>query len=318
MKKSKAIITAVAVVTVGAAALTCYRLFSGDTKEKYLDKVNSIDCFENKLDDALPQTDVYTIIKSHFESALPEGKTVKKAIVIGYDGCRLDALTDIAQSKGAIKTLLDSGAKAYISYCGGVKYPEKPTQATSTAPGWCSMLTGCWADVHKITDNGIVKSNEHLTLLTTLVEEKTVNKSAFYVSWGGHFSEDNATYKDELKYTEEKNLDVSFVCSDGDDGTIESVISDIDKPDCSDFIFAILEHCDHAGHTDGFFTDRQTYKKAFSDSDAEALKIIERIKSRDTYDAEDWLILITSDHGGKGRSHGGSSIQERYTFIVKA
>lgn len=74
MKKSKVIITAVAVVAVGAAALTCYRIFSGDTKGKYLDTVNSIDCFENKLDDALPQTDVYKIIKSHFESHCPRGK----------------------------------------------------------------------------------------------------------------------------------------------------------------------------------------------------------------------------------------------------
>lgn len=31
MKKRKVMITAVAVVTVGAAALTCYRLFPSDT-----------------------------------------------------------------------------------------------------------------------------------------------------------------------------------------------------------------------------------------------------------------------------------------------
>ena len=43
---------------------------------------------------------------------------------------------------------------------------------------------------------------------------------------------------------------------------------------------------------------------------------IDAIKARETYDTEDWLIIITSDHGGFGTKHGKASIQERMTFIV--
>ena len=43
---------------------------------------------------------------------------------------------------------------------------------------------------------------------------------------------------------------------------------------------------------------------------------IKAIEGRDTYETEDWLIIITSDHGGIGTDHGGNSIQERMTFIV--
>ena len=39
-------------------------------------------------------------------------------------------------------------------------------------------------------------------------------------------------------------------------------------------------------------------------------------EARETYETEDWLIIVTSDHGGIGTGHGGASIQERMTFLV--
>ena len=45
-------------------------------------------------------------------------------------------------------------------------------------------------------------------------------------------------------------------------------------------------------------------------------KLIEAVKARPTYETEDWLILITSDHGGYVRGHGGSTLMERMMFIV--
>ena len=47
-----------------------------------------------------------------------------------------------------------------------------------------------------------------------------------------------------------------------------------------------------------------------------ALESINAIKARPTYETEDWLIIITSDHGGIKRNHGKESIQERMTFAV--
>lgn len=318
MKTWVKILIAVLVVLVAVGIfLVCLWFPTGDTEEKYLEKVNSIDFFENTLEQAKPQTEIYGIINSHFSAPLPQGKKVKKAIVLGYDGCRLDALTNVKEnSDGAISYVLSNGGKAYISYCGGVKYPEKNTQDTSTAPGWCSMLTGQWADVHGITGNSIIKSNDYLTLLTTLVEEKTINKSAFYVSWKGHFVNSNSTYIAEKEYIEANKLDVSFLCADNDDGTKANILADVEKPECSDFIFSIFEYCDHSGHSMGFFTEKNSYKKAFCNADDAAMEVIEKIKARDTYGEEDWLIVITTDHGGKGRDHGKASIQERDTFII--
>lgn len=301
--------------------LMVYGMIAGinfsDTVSDYKETVNSVDAYTNTLETAIPQTELYGIIKNHFESPLAEGKTEKKAIVIGYDGCRADALSLLDnEANGGISYLLANGATAQLSYCGGKNYPAFNTQATSTAPGWASILTGEWADVHGITDNGIEKSNDTLTLLTSLVESKTADSSAFYVSWNGHFGGEDTTYIQEKNYIEEKNLNVSFVDADDDIGTLANTLSDVKSADCSDFIFTILEHTDHIGHDTGFSINNPEYAKSFADAEADGRAIINAIESRETYASEDWLIIITSDHGGYNTGHGFVTIQERMTFIV--
>ena len=289
----------------------------GDKNNTYIESVSSVDAYSNTIETATPQTEVYNIIKEHFESPLAEGKTVKKAIVIGYDGCRADALSLLDNNaNGGIAYLLSTGATAEIAYCGGINYPYINKQATSTAPGWCSILTGVWADTHGITDNGIEKSNDTLTILTTLVEDGAIDSSAFYVSWNGHFNGDETTYIREKNYVEENNLDVTFLDADDDAGTVANTVADINSTDCSDFIFLTLEHTDHAGHDTGFSINNPDYIKAFEDIEADGREIIDAIESRETYETEDWLIVIASDHGGYNTGHGMLTIQERMTFIV--
>lgn len=283
---------------------------------KYQKAVRSVPYYSNTMETAVPQTEIYNLIKDHLEGELPEGKTSKKAIVIGYDGCRADNLALINdEHASAIRMLAEEGEVA-VGYCGGVQYPRINTQATSTAPGWCTMLTGVWADVHGVTDNDIPKSNDHLTLLTTAVEDGTIDNSAFYVSWGGHFSGNNSTYINEKNYIEEKGLDVAFVREGDDNGTYANVMNDLSKDDCSDFIFSIFEFCDHVGHDTGFNHKNAAYVSSFYDAEAVGTDIINKIKARSTYESEDWLILITTDHGGYNTWHGGPTMHERYTFIA--
>ncbi|MCR5207736.1 MAG: alkaline phosphatase family protein [Eubacterium sp.] len=329
MKKSaKALLAFICIIALVAWAVL-YALF-GFIPSKYFtesdknvaaieveDELNNLDIMANTWETALPQTEIYRLITDHFNSPLPEGKTEKKAIVIGYDGCRADTfrLIDPKKSSG-IYTLLNEGGQAVFSYAGGVNYPAENTQATSTAPGWCSMLTGVLADVHKITDNGIVKEIEPKTLLLSLVEDKTVDSSAFYVSWDGHFSKKDATYIKEKEYAEENKFPVNFKRALFDTGTKKNVLNDIKSSDCSDFIFLTLEYTDHNGHNSGFSLQNPNSVNGFRKADDAGAQFINAIKARENYDKEDWLILITTDHGGYGGGHGGPTIDERITFIV--
>ena len=295
-------------------------LVEGDDAVPEIDfeeELGMLDMMSNTWEEALPQTVVYDLIEAHFASPLPEGKTEKKAIVIGYDGCRVDNFRLLATSKrSAINTLLDMGGQAIFTYAGGVPYPAENTQATSTAPGWCSMLTGVLADVHGITKNGLPKGIEPKTLLLSLVEDGVVDDSAFYVSWASHFSKKDATYINEKNYAKDEGVDVTFRRAQFDAGTKRNILSDIKKADCTDFIFSTHEYTDHSGHNTGFSLQNIQYVSGFRNADATGADIIEAIENRDTYDSEDWLILITTDHGGIDVDHGGPSFEERMTFIV--
>lgn len=315
----KKIIVAVAVLVVVGLALTLwftrYMSDSKDTQELFRENVASIG-YDNTIETALPQTELYSIVKNHFDSALPAGKTEKKAIIIGYDGCRADVLTEMQQENSAIAALLNEGASFNLTYCGGVNYPAENTQATSTAPGWCSVLTGKWADEHGISSNDITKEIEPKTLLTSLVEDGTVDSSSFITKWAGHFSRNNATYLLEKQYCEDQGLAVSFNKCKNDEDSLNFALEEIAKENCADFIFVIYEPTDSAGHNIGFTWNNPQYKSAFVTADSYGFETLNAIRQRATYETEDWLIIVTSDHGGVGTDHGSESIQERITFAV--
>ena len=312
-----AIVVVIALVTgaVVALDLTKFMKDSEDTEALFLKNVNSIG-YENTIGDALPQTELFSVIKEHFNAPLAEGKTEKKAIIIGYDGCRADILTEIQQENSAITTLLEDGATFNLAYCGGVEYPEKNTQATSTAPGWCSVLTGKWADEHSITGNDITKEVEPKTLLTSLVEDGVIDSSSFITKWAGHFSRDNATYLLEKEYCEKNDLAVSFNKCKNDKASLDFTLAEIEKENCADFLFVIYEQTDSAGHSFGFSYNNPRYKEAFKEVDSYGYETLKAIRERETYNSEDWLVIVTSDHGGINTDHGGESIQERMTFAV--
>ena len=320
--KKKILIIGIVVVLVGAIIATAvlapkleYAMDSADTEELFRQNIALVG-YENTVETAIPQTEIYNMIKSHFESELPEGKTEKKAIIIGYDGCRADVLVAMRDEKSAISTLLHDGASMNLAYCGGVNYPAENTQKTSTAPGWCSILTGKWADEHGITANGITKTIEPKTLLTTLTEEKIIDSASFITKWKGHFDKKDATYNDEKAYCEENNLNVAFNRLENDVASYEYTLNEVSKKDCADFIFVIYEPTDSTGHDYGFTINNPRYKEAFQTADQYGADTISAIQARETYETEDWLIIVTSDHGGFKREHGYESIQERMTFIV--
>ena len=320
--KKKILIIALALVLVGGIIASAvlipkykYAIDSGDTEELFRQNVASVG-YENTIETAIPQTEIYEMVKNHFESPLAEGKAVKKAIIIGYDGCRADVLTEMQDEKSAISTMLNDGASLNFAYCGGVNYPAENTQDTSTAPGWCSILTGVWADKHGVTENDVIKSAEYRTLLTTLVEDGVIDSSTFITRWKGHFDRKNATYNEEKEYCEQNNLNVSFNRCENDAASYEYTLNEVAKKDCADFVFVIYEPTDSTGHDLGFTINNPKYKEAFKTADRYGLETIDAIKARETYDTEDWLIIITADHGGIGTGHGGDSIQERMTFVI--
>ncbi len=307
----------VAAVMLACSAISGMPLKITDTEEKYNESVKAVKIYENDFETALPQTEIYNIVRNHFKSPLEDGKTEKKCVVIGFDGTRADMISKYTEhKKSAIGELISSGGHAKLMYCGGVQWPAENTQKTSTAPGWCSILTGCWADSHGIYTNYVPKSLEKKSLFLTLLEDNIVDSTKFCVSWNGHFNNENCTYYPEKQYAEANGMNAAYVDATDDDGTYKNVVDDVSSAKCSDFLFCIFEECDHVGHQTNFTPENFGYIDAFENDDEYAYGVLEAIKNRATYDTEDWLILITTDHGGYLDEHGGATKQERYTFVI--
>lgn len=323
MKNKKKLIIAVIAVILALALmgtgiyfyLMRYNTDEKDTEELYRQNVASVG-YDNTIETAYPQTDLYEIIDKHFRGDLPEGKTEKKVAVIGYDGCRADILAEVQEENSAVSYLLKNGGSNNLTYSGGVNFPAENTQATSTAPGWCSILTGVWSDVHGINWNGEVKKLEPKMLMTTLIEDAVIDNAAFITKWKGHFTDSDSTYIDEKAYCEENNIDIDFNLRKNKSDIHTGAMEEVTGEDCADFVFVIYENTDSAGHDFGFSYNNPIYKNAFNKKDAYGYELIKAIESRETYDSEDWLIIVTSDHGGFGTGHGHASIQERMTFVV--
>ncbi|MGW2103930.1 alkaline phosphatase family protein [Streptomyces olivaceoviridis] len=80
-------------------------------------------------------------------------------------------------------------------------------------------------------------------------------------------------------------------------------------------VFVHLDNIDHAGHTYGAAS--QQYLDAIHGADAQVGQIVAAVEARPTYAAEDWLIMVTADHGHTDPGgHGGSTLQERQTFLI--
>lgn len=267
--------------------------------------------FKNSVDGALPQTVIAKAVRAHLQSS---GKT-KKVAIIGFDGARADAIPMIVKSScdpniseakySALEKLKKEGG-LYTAYTGG----KETKQDTSTPQGWATVLTGKWG-----SENGVVKFTDRMPKADTFLYEyaKQGKKTVFNAIWPVHFTD---TYINEIETAKNEKLPAEyFMCEDNDDILTEKMIKSVTEDDC-DISFCIMELPDHAGHETGFGNRNPLYVKAVTLCDKNAYKIISAIESRPAYGEEDWLIIITSDHGGHLRGHGSQYITDRTIFIA--
>lgn len=217
----------------------------------------------------------------------------RKVLLIGIDGCRGDALQ--AANTPAIDVLL---ANATYSYEATTQFP------TYSGPGWSSMLTGVWNPKHGVTDNSFVGSNfEDYPHFFTLI--KSVEPWR-YVASVCHWGPINDNITSDADYSANVNS-----MQDAEDLAIAQV-----QLDELDVLFVHLDDVDIAGHATGYSVDSPVYMQAIEAADSHVGAIMTALQQRPNYANEEWLIALSTDHGGLGFSHGGASIEERTIFTI--
>ena len=76
----------------------------------------------------------------------------------------------------------------------------------------------------------------------------------------------------------------------------------------TDAVFVFFDGPDAAGHATGF--GGPEYLAAVTVADRAIATFLAVVAERPGFADEDWQIVVTTDHGGEGRTHGGTSAAE--------
>lgn len=250
----------------------------------------------------------------------------KKAIFIIIDGVSKDVIEKVPTPN--LHAISEEGG-LLSAYQGGQRneYNQTPT---ISAPGYNNVLTGVWFHKHNVPDNAIKAPNYRYPTIFRLFEDQFPGKqTAVFSSW-----QDNRTklVGEGLPQTGNIRLDHHFdgleldtvkyphdkarkFMSDIDQAVTDAAVRSINQT-APDLSWVYLEFTDDMGHMYG---DSEQFYDAVQLADRRVGQIWSAIRHRTEKYNEDWLIVITTDHGRDaktGRDHGGQSDRERASWIV--
>ncbi|MDR1270921.1 MAG: alkaline phosphatase family protein [Planctomycetaceae bacterium] len=243
---------------------------------------------------------------------------VPKSLTIMLDGARADVML-MATTPNFDSICNGSWAEGYHGTWSLSAHTIKDAP-TISAPNHTAIATGVTAQKTLVPNNDLYKNyNEknisatYKTFLTRIENRNPDQSTAFLYEWKPDkilVSENNLCDL-SLQGADEINsqripaiLDGSFETENWKKGTdIDVILWYIDKPDA-------------VGHSGGYClpgTKHDHYIKTIEEIDGWFGQILDTIKKRPNFAKEDWLIVVTSDHGGWINGHGAMR-SENYTI----
>ena len=258
--------------------------------------------------------------------ALAEAAAIPKVVFVIVDGIPADVIERVATP--AIDAIASAGGYGRATVGGPIGKPgETPT---ISAPGYMSLITGTWANKHNVYKNyGISPDYTYWNLFRLARAEKPELQLAIFSTWtdnrtvllgegstaGGNWHFDvvvDGLEKDEARFP---SRPVDAHIADVDDAVSRDAarVIESDGPDLS---WVYLQYTDDVAHKYG---DSVEFERAVVQMDERVKAIWLAVQARQRAHDEDWLIVVTTDHGRDaltGRSHGAQSKRERTIWIA--
>lgn len=106
------------------------------------------------------------------------------------------------------------------------------------------------------------------------------------------------------------------ILADNDNKVKEEAITLLRKKNSPDLLVVQFKDVLSAGKESDFLAEENKYAQAIESVDAKIGALVKAIESRGDKEFENWLIIITSSHGGSDKSYGGESFAERNIFTL--
>lgn len=280
-----------------------------------------------------------------------DGARADAMLNLFYDSFSTNGYNYPVSDYSGLGLLKDEGG-LYIAYAGGEKGTESQ-QEPSTCPGWSSEFTGGWHTTHGVETNDGVKDKNVDTFIMEYA--KLGLNTSFAFEWGQLFDitwKEEVKYKmqnpdipavycdinrthaasfDEVMKNENikkekdmwvEDLDLyNYVANDElpQNSQTDLAMRDylIERINMDDDIVAGIFHApDTNGHTYEFSNNCGQYVNSIRNSDTYTYQLTELVKQRETEYNEEWLIIVTADHGGNKNGHGKQILEHRTIWIV--
>jgi len=220
----------------------------------------------------------------------------KKILLISLQGAIGSVMKDADIPH--IRGLLSSSIYSWDAVC--------DTVSTDQA-GWACLFTGVGIDKNGIT--GTSYAGNHFEAYPSLLSRlKNANAGYRIVNISS-----DASLNDTLLGQQDADISLQL---NTDAAAKDSAIERLGQDD-PDALFVTFSGINKAGTAHGFSASSPVYVAAIQTADSYIGEIITALKNRKSYADEDWLIIVTSNHGGTATGdYGGAERDERNTFVL--
>jgi predicted AlkP superfamily pyrophosphatase or phosphodiesterase len=251
---------------------------------------------------------------------------IRKAVFIIVDGIPADVI-----EKSPVKNMqaiAEVGGYSRLVVGGDAKtYNQTPT---ISAVGYNTVLTGVWANKHNVWDNDIADPNyNYPTIFTLFKKAKPEKKIGIFSTWIDNrlklvgeglpqtgvskFDYVSDGYEvDTVNYPhDKKSMYIHWIDEKVAEDAAKSILTD--APDLS---WVYLEYTDDMAHR---FGDSPEFNQAIEYADGQVGRIWKAIREREKNFNEEWMIVVTTDHGRDaqtGKHHGGQSDREKSGWMI--